>query len=201
MNSTASAALTSAENTAASPSAPTSGGSVRTRIIGSAASADPERRELRARDDAEQRRHDREEQQAERVQADAEPDGAIVARAEDLLQQPGRDDERRRDHGEREDCPASSAARTASTPASGCTTRQRLPSTRRPASASGSARAKPASFTASCTTLTHADGEQAAGREVDRDHHAADRAADPGSGTPATTLEDRAHRRSAAPRG
>ena len=45
-------------------------------------------------------------------------------------------------------------------------------------STSGSAIANPTSFTVSCTTFTHADDVQAAGREVDRDDERAERAAD-----------------------
>ena len=89
MKSTASDALISAENTAARPIAPTTGGSRWIRIIGSALFVRRQLRKPAARDDAEQRRHDRIGEQSERVQADAEAHRAIVAGAEHLLEQPG----------------------------------------------------------------------------------------------------------------
>ena len=155
MNNAASAALTSAENSAASASDPTSGGRSCTSSIGSASSRSVEARMQHARDHAEQDRDDRVGQQAQRVQADADAHGAIVSRAVDLLQQSRRHDERRA-RGTR--CTSSrtgrsgrnSSSRPAASPRAGRTVR-------RPAlSAIGSAMKKPSIFTASCTMLTHA---------------------------------------------
>ena len=180
MKSTASAALISAENTAARPIAPTSGGSAvhqdhRQREVGGRRAPGNRPRATMP----EQHRHAGIEKQAERVQADAEADGAIVARAEHLLQQPGRNDERRHEQREIHRRPSGPPARTSSTPHRPARTARDRASSRRPrrAPAAPRSRSRPAS-PSSCTMLTQRRRQQPAGREVDRDHHAADRAAD-----------------------
>ena len=88
MNSAASAALSSAENTAARPGMPIAGGGP---ASGSPAARDParRRRQPQPRDHAEQHRDDRVEQQAERIAADAATHGPVVARRIALCSSPG----------------------------------------------------------------------------------------------------------------
>ena len=101
-------------------------------------------------------RNARIEEQAERVQPDADADGAIVARAEHLLQQAGRDDERRREREEIAERDVRSPERPVRRIVGAHVARSPLQPPAA-ASTSGTAIANPASFTASCTTLTRAD--------------------------------------------
>ncbi len=95
MKSTASAALISAEKIAARPRLPMAGGTPCRSSVGRARSGDGQIGEPQAGDHAQAHRHDRVEEEAERVQSHADPDGRSVARAVDLLQQSGRHHEGR----------------------------------------------------------------------------------------------------------
>ena len=92
MNSTASAALSSAENTAASASPPITSGTVVKTVSAMSASRRPGMQ--LARDEAEHHRNERERHQRDAVQAHAPLERAFVAGRERLLQQPGREEER-----------------------------------------------------------------------------------------------------------
>ena len=109
-----------------------------------------------ARNDAEQRRHAGEEQQAQRVQPDADPHGAIVSAPKIFCSRPG----------DTTNAGASSARYIdpGVRPPEGPVRRDRPRGRASPRcqppnrdTASGSAMANPAIFTVSCTTLTHAD--------------------------------------------
>ena len=125
-----------------------------------------------AGDDAEQGRHAREQEKAERVQADADVDGAIVTRAENFLQE----------SGETTNAGASTADtsvprhQAAERPVHGVGRTHGGDALQPPvlASASGSATAKPASFTLSWTTFTHADVNRPPAAKYTGDHHSAD---------------------------
>ena len=117
---------------------------------------------------------------ADGVEPDADLQRARARRAVRLLDQPGRDDERRA--GERQERPA--RARPRRVGEVGEAGRQRRatrtpPGRRRCSSANGSATANPPSITTSCSEFTQRGAEQAAGGEVHRHDAAADERAEP----------------------
>ncbi len=155
MNSTASAALTSAENTAARPSAPTTGGKPRIRIVGSARSGIASA-ETVAGPRCRAPRHAGVEQQAERIETDADPHRAIVARAEDFLQQSRRHDERGRQQREIHDARRPGLQNVQYVGSPRCTADSAwIPPMR--SSTSGHRDREAAELHVSCTMFTHAD--------------------------------------------
>ena len=109
-----------------------------------------------ARDHAEQRRDEPEHEQSRPVRSDPNPDRALVDGTVGFLHQAGRDDERRAE--EREQRQPGTAAVKEIEEVSG-QPRRRAKACHPPAAAiaSGTAMAKPTSFTTSCTRFTQAE--------------------------------------------